>query len=84
MASRIASLARHGEARWEGLVDHLYHTFPNPDNRDMGRQTGKDYARVLGLLAEPTEDEVKRAFRRLALKYHPDKVLLGQFNLNFK
>ena len=41
---------------------------------DMGRQ-GKDYARVLGLLKEPTEEEVKRAFRRLALKYHPDKVL---------
>ena len=41
----------------------------------MGRQQGKDYARVLGLLKEPTEDEVKRAFRRLALKYHPDKVL---------
>ena len=40
----------------------------------MGRQ-GKDYARVLGLLKEPTEEEVKRAFRRLALKYHPDKVL---------
>ena len=79
MASRIASLARHGEATWEGLVDHLYHIFPNPDNSDMGRQTGKDYARVLGLLAEPTEDEVKRAFRRLALKYHPDKVLLGLF-----
>ena len=31
VASRIASLARHGEARWEGLVDHLYHIFPNPD-----------------------------------------------------
>ena len=41
----------------------------------MGRQQGKDYARVLGLLKEPTEEEVKRAFRRLALKYHPDKVL---------
>ena len=44
----------------------------------MGRQQGKDYARVLGLLKEPTEDEVKRAFRRLALKYHPDKVLTHQ------
>ena len=29
---------------------------------------------MLGLLKEPTEEEVKRAFRRLALKYHPDKV----------
>ena len=35
----------------------------------------KDYAKVLGLLSQPTEEEVKRAFRRLALKYHPDKVL---------
>ena len=30
---------------------------------------------MLGLLSQPTEEEVKRAFRRLALKYHPDKVL---------
>ena len=35
----------------------------------------EDYAKVLGLLSQPTEEEVKRAFRRLALKYHPDKVL---------
>ena len=51
----------------------------------MGRQ-GKDYARVLGLLKEPTEEEVKRAFRRLALKYHPDKVFIvgtHDTNLNY-
>ena len=34
----------------------------------------KDYCRVLGLARDPTEEEVKKAFRRLALKYHPDKV----------
>ena len=35
----------------------------------------KDYCRVLGLRPDhPTEEEVNRAFRRLALKYHPDKV----------
>ena len=35
----------------------------------------KYYAKVLGLLSQPTEEDVKRAFRKLALKYHPDKVI---------
>ena len=39
----------------------------------------KYYAKVLGLLSQPTEEDVKRAFRKLALKYHPDKVLKKSF-----
>lgn len=34
----------------------------------------KDPYKVLGISSEATDDEVKRAYRRLALKYHPDKV----------
>ena len=33
----------------------------------------KDYYKVLGIEKGASEDEVKKAFRRLAHKYHPDK-----------
>ena len=33
----------------------------------------KDYYAILGIPASATESEVKRAFRKLAVRYHPDK-----------
>lgn len=33
----------------------------------------KDYYQILGLEKGASEDEIKRAFRKLAIKYHPDK-----------
>ena len=35
---------------------------------------GKDYYKVLGIQKSASEDEVKKAYRKMALKYHPDKV----------
>lgn len=33
----------------------------------------KDYYRALGLAPEATEDEIRRAYRRAALQWHPDR-----------
>lgn len=34
---------------------------------------GKDYYEILGVKKNATDKQIKRAFRKLAIKYHPDK-----------
>lgn len=34
---------------------------------------GKDYYKILGIQKGASDDDIKKAYRKLALKYHPDK-----------
>lgn len=50
---------------------------PEADGTRAGPQPGGDPGdpyRVLGLSADATAEEIHRAYRQLAAKYHPDKV----------
>jgi DnaJ-class molecular chaperone len=35
--------------------------------------TEEDYYKTLGLKRGATEDQVKKAFKKMAIKFHPDK-----------
>ena len=36
--------------------------------------TKRDYYEILGIQKNATADEIKRVYRNLALKFHPDRV----------
>ncbi|MEQ8206503.1 MAG: DnaJ domain-containing protein, partial [Woeseia sp.] len=44
----------------------------------------KDYYKVMGVKRDASQDEIKRAYRKLARKYHPDVSKESDAELRFK
>jgi DnaJ-domain-containing protein 1 len=64
---------RHVISRAADVSDCSHVSFDccdQPDRTDM-----INYFRVLGVKANASEDEIKKAYKRLSNKYHPDKLL---------
>lgn len=59
---RIASLLDVPDADFESLKNMFY------------RDANSDY-HVLGIEPSATEEEIKKAYRQMAIRYHPDKVI---------
>ena len=69
------TVARHGA--WRGREAYLAYTRP-------GMATTRDYYEILELERSASDEEIKRSFRKLAQRWHPDVSTDGDADARFK
>lgn len=52
--------------------------------KDFTVSAAKDYYKILGISRQATERDIKKAFRKLAVKYHPDKNKSAEAEKKFR
>ena len=57
---------------WIPFFSRGYFPFPNPLQASQDGVDFKEYYQTIGVEKDATQDEIKRAYRKLARKYHPD------------
>ena len=70
----VSMFTRHVNSRYNSCGRSGGSSYRSSSYGTSGSAARKDPYRVLGLESSATDEEVKKAYRRLAMKYHPDKV----------
>ncbi len=70
----VSMFTRHVNSRYNRGGRSGGSSYRSSSYGTSGSAARKDPYRVLGLESSATDEEVKKAYRRLAMKYHPDKV----------
>ena len=63
-----------GISQSDYLSIHERHIPGSNNNAFSQSHNQKDPYKILGITKDATDDEVKKAYRKMALKYHPDRV----------
>lgn len=89
-AQKMRAKAHGAAGNWEkALQDYKAVAEANPTEKgihedirraelEMKKAQRKDYYKILGIDKDATEHDIKKAYRKLAVKYHPDKNRDGE------